>query len=102
MIYHRNPYPLEYRQNIIQLYQAGRSLDDLASGFEPHRDTIKGWIKQAERTNPAEHIFLGEDEHQELKRLRKEVKILRQERDLLSKAASWFANRETNARSSHS
>ena len=94
---HHNPYPREYREQIMALHRAGRNIDDLAAEFEPHRDTIKGWIRAATRLDAPPPCS---DEREELLRLRKENRILRQERDILSKAAAWFANRETNSRSS--
>jgi transposase len=45
----RNPYPAEFRVQIVELARAGRSVDALAREFEPCAATIHGWIKQAER-----------------------------------------------------
>ena len=45
----RNPYPAEFRSQIIALAQAGRSVEELAREFEPCAATIHGWVKQAER-----------------------------------------------------
>jgi transposase len=90
------PYPEEFRQQILELIRAGRTPDELAEEFEPTAQTIRNWIKQAELDNGQRHDGLTSDEKAELARLRKENKQLRLEREILSKAAAWFA-RETDA-----
>jgi transposase len=89
------PYPEEFRQQILELIRAGRTPDELAEEFEPTAQTIRNWIKQAELDNGQRHDGLTSDEKAELARLRKENKQLRLEREILSKAAAWFA-RETD------
>ena len=90
------PYPEEFRLQILELIRAGRTPDELAAEFEPTAQTIRNWIKQAELDNGQRHDGLTSDEKAELARLRKENKQLRLEREILSKAAAWFA-RETDA-----
>ena len=90
------PYPPEFRQQILELVRAGRSPDELAQEFEPTAQTIRNWIKQAELDNGQRQDGLTSEEKAELARLRKENKQLRLEREILSKAAAWFA-RETEA-----
>jgi transposase len=90
------PYPEEFRQQILELIRAGRTPDELAEEFEPTAQTIRNWIKQAELDHGQRHDGLTSDEKAELARLRKENKQLRLEREILSKAAAWFA-RETDA-----
>jgi transposase len=68
----------------------------LAEEFEPTAQTIRNWIKQSELDNGQRYDGLTSDEKAELARLRKENKQLRLEREILSKAAAWFA-RETDA-----
>ena len=90
------PYPEEFRQQILELIRAGRTPDELAEEFEPTAQTIRNWIKQSELDHGQRHDGLTSDEKAELSRLRKEIKQLRLEREILSKAAAWFA-RETDA-----
>jgi transposase len=45
----RNPYPAEFREQVVALARTGRSVEDLAREFEPCAATIHGWIKQADR-----------------------------------------------------
>jgi transposase len=91
-----HPYPPEFRQQILELVRAGRSPDELAQEFEPTAQTIRNWIKQAELDHGQRQDDLTSEEKAELARLRKENKQLRLEREILSKAAAWFA-RETEA-----
>lgn len=90
------PYPEEFRQQILELVRAGRTPDELAAEFEPTAQTIRNWIKQSELDHGQRQDGLTSDEKAELSRLRKEIKQLRLEREILSKAAAWFA-RETDA-----
>jgi transposase len=90
------PYPPEFRQQILELVRAGRSPDELAQEFEPTAQTIRNWIKQAELDHGKRQDGLTREEKAELARLRKENRQLRLEREILSKAAAWFA-RETEA-----
>ena len=99
----RNPYPAEFREQIIALAKAGRSVESLAREFEPCVATIHGWVKQAEIDGGTCDDGLTTAERDELRRLRKENRQLRTERDILSKAAAWFAaNDVTSSRSSSS
>ena len=93
---HRATYPLEFRQKLIDLARAGRTPKELAKEFEPTETTICTWIKQADLNAGRRSDGLTSAEREELTRLRRENKQLRVERDILSKAAAWFA-RETDS-----
>jgi len=69
----------------VALHRAGRSIDDLAKEFEPCGATIHTWVKQAERDAGRRADVLSSAEKEELRRLRRENRQLRQERDILSK-----------------
>jgi transposase len=90
------PYPPEFRQQMVELVRAGRSPEELAREFEPSGQTIRNWVQQAERDDGRRQDGLTTAERQELARLRRENKQLRLEREILSKAAAWFA-RETGS-----
>ena len=99
----RNPYPAEFREQIVALAWTGRSIEELAREFEPCAATIHGWVKQADRDGGHRADGLTSGEHDELRRLRRENRQLRQERDILAKAAAWFAQSDvTSSRSSSS
>jgi transposase len=92
----RPPYAPEFREQIIELVRAGRTPDELAEEYEPSGQTIRNWVAQAERDQGLRKDGLSTDEKEELRRLRREIKILRQEKEILKKAAAWFA-RESNS-----
>ena len=65
----RNPYPAEFREQMVALAQSGRSVEELAREFEPCVATIHAWIKQAERDGGYRHDGLTSGERDELRRL---------------------------------
>jgi len=92
----RPAYPPELRQKLVDLARSGRSIAELAREYEPTENTIRGWARQAERDGDVRTEGLTSDEREELNRLRRENRVLREERDILKKAAAWFAQ-ETGA-----
>ena len=87
----RPPYAPEYRRRIIELARAGRSIKELAREFEPSANAIRKWLKQAGLDDGQRSDGLTTDERAELNRLRRENRVLREEREILAKAAAWFA-----------
>ncbi len=87
----RRPYPMEFRQRIIELVRAGRSPTELAREFEPTAESINAWVKQADRDEGRREDGLTTQEREELRRLRRENRQLRLEREILAKATAWFA-----------
>ena len=92
----RPPYAPEFRQQMIELVRAGRTPGELAGEFKCSAQAIRNWVRQAERDAGRREDGLTSAEREELRRLRREVKQLRLEREILKKAAAWFA-RESNA-----
>ncbi len=90
------PYPPEFRRRMVELVRAGREPEELARQFEPSAQAIRNWAAQAARDDGQRQDGLTTDEREELRRLRREVKTLREEREILKKAAAWFA-RETGS-----
>ena len=86
----RPPYPVEYRQRILELARQGRSSWSLAQEFEPSRATISRWVRQA-GIDAGDIEGVTTDEKAELAHLRREVAVLREEKEILAKAAAWFA-----------
>jgi transposase len=91
----RPAYAPEFRRQIVELVHAGRSPEELAREFEPTAQSIRNWLVQSERNGGRGKGGLTTAEREELNRLRRENRQLRLEREILSKAAAWFA-RETN------
>lgn len=85
------PYAPQYRRRIIELARAGRSVNELAREFEPTAETIRQWVKQAGLDDGLRSDGLTTGERAELNRLRRENRVLREEREILAKAAAWFA-----------
>ena len=84
-------------------HRAGRSLDEFAKEFEPCAATIHSRVRQAERDAGGRADVPSSAEREELSRLRRENRQLRQERDILAKAAARFVQRDaTSSRSSSS
>jgi len=81
---------------MVELVQAGRSPEELAREFEPTAQSIRNWVAQRKRDAGRGDGGLTTAEREELGRLRRENRQLQLEREILSKAAAWFA-RETNA-----
>lgn len=88
----RKSYPLEYRQRIVELALSGRSPESLAKEFEPAAKTIRDWVRQAQLASGGG----VDDKDQLIAQLRRENANLREEREILKKAAAWFA-RETGS-----
>jgi len=76
---------------LVDLVHAGRSPDELAREFEPSAQTIRNWVAQADRNGGTRTEGLTTEERTELSRLRRENRQLKLEREILAKAAAWFA-----------
>ncbi len=90
----RPPYPQKFREKIVELARNGRTPKELAEEFEPTQTTTSGWLKQADRDEGTRSDGPTTEEKEEIRRLRKKLRALQQERDILAKAKAWFA-RET-------
>ena len=90
------PYPAEFRQQIIELARAGRTPAELSREFGPSAQSITNWIAQDARDHgkplPGKE-GLTTAEREELVRLRRKLRQVEQERDILVKATAWFAGR---------
>ena len=87
----RRAYPLEFRQRIVELVRVGRRPGELAREFEPTVESINRWVKQADRDEGRVADGLTTQEREEMRRLRRENRQLKREREILAKAAAWFA-----------
>jgi len=89
------PYAPEFRREMIELVRSGRSTGELSREFGCASQTIRNWVRQADRDEGRRDDGLTTQESEEVRRLRREIRRLREERDILKKAAAWFA-RETD------
>ena len=91
----KQPYPAQFRQQMIELVRAGRKPGELAKEFGCHATSIMNWIRQADEasgTAPSQPGALSASERQELIELRRKLRQVQMERDILAKATAWFAN----------
>jgi transposase len=95
---YRPQYADEFRRQMVELVRLGRSPEELAREFEPSAQTIRNWVKQYDLDAGRRHDGLTSAERKEIVELRRENRQLREEREILSKAAAWFAQ-ETNSTS---
>lgn len=87
----RPPYPPEFRREAVQLVLAGRSVRDVAEGLGCSDQSLHNWVKQHQLDRHERDDGLSSAERDELRELRKRVKRLEQERDILKRAAVLFA-----------
>ena len=93
----RRPYPPEFRREAVELYRrSGRPVNEIAEDLGVSTETLRTWSRQA-AVDVGERVGVSSEEREELRRLRREVKVLREERDILKKAAAFFA-RESETR----
>jgi transposase len=87
----RPPYPAAFRAEAVQLVRGGgRSLTQAAQDLGVHHDTLRTWVRQA-AIDEGRRGGLTTEERTELARLRRENRVLREERELLKEAARFFA-----------
>jgi transposase len=85
------PYPAEFRAEAVRLVRdAGHPIPELARDLGCSEQTLRNWVAQA-AIDAGEAEGLTSDERAELARLRRENRLLREEREILRKAAAFFA-----------
>ena len=84
-------YPPEFRRRMVELIRSGRTPEELSREFEPSAQTIRNWALQSDLDEGRRSDGLTSDDQKELRRLRRENRQLREEREILKKAAAWFA-----------
>lgn len=86
-----SPYPPEFKQQAVRLVEeSGLSIRETAEDLGVAVESVRNWVKQA-RIDGGDQDGLTSDERAELTRLRRENRVLRQEREILKRAAAWFA-----------
>ena len=95
----RSPYPPEFRAQAVELVRSsGKSQRAIAQDLGISNEALRQWIKQADLDAGVGHDGLTTSEREELAQLRRENRILREEREILKKAAAFFAQKHTARR----
>ena len=87
----RPAYPDEFRREAVQMLRAGRTPRELSESLGVSQQTLRNWRRQDQLDRHERDDGLTSDEREELRRLRRENVRLKQERDLLKRAAAFFA-----------
>ena len=93
------PYPAQFRQQMIELVAAGRKPSELAKESGCHETSILSWIRATKGRDASasaavqQSAPLNAAERQELIELRRKLRQVQQERDILAKATAWFAGK---------
>jgi transposase len=93
----RGAYTPQFRQQMVELVGIGRKPIELAKEFGCHESSISAWVRQAQADvlgGGKPDAPLTTAERQELAQLRRQVRQVTQERDILAKATAWFANKD--------
>ncbi len=91
------PYAQGFRDQMVELVRAGRNPNELAKEFGCHVTSILSWVRKAGGAGatrlPADVAALNAQERQELIELRRKLRQVQMERDILAKATAWFAGK---------
>jgi transposase len=94
----RPPYPPEFRAEAVRLLRSsGRTPREVAEELGISRQSLANWARQADRDAGRRDDGLTTQEQQELRELRRRLRIAEEERDILKKAVAFFV-RETDQR----
>lgn len=94
----RPPYPPEFRTEAVRLIRSsGKPLSQISKDLGVSEQSLRVWIKQADLDEGRRDDGLTTNELEELRQLRRKVRVLEEEREILKKAAAFFA-RETDQR----
>jgi transposase len=94
----RPSYPPEFKAEAVKLARSSeKPLSELARDLGVSTGTLHNWLKQ-QHIDAGKRDGLTTDEREELRRLRKENKVLKEEREVLRKATAFFAREEKSSR----
>lgn len=92
------PYPPEFKEEAVRLaLSSDLSIREIAEDLNVSQQSLRNWVAQAQ-IDAGEKQGVTSEERAELRRLRRENRVLREERDILKKAAAWFAKETDSTR----
>ena len=89
----RRSFSKAFKAEVAELVRSGRSVPDVCRDLDLTETAVRAWVRQAE-IDDGQRDGLTTAEREELAQLRKENRVLREERDILKRATAFFA-RET-------
>jgi transposase len=91
MVFMPAPYPMDFRREAVELLKrSGKTVPQLAAELGVSPQSLRNWSRQID-VDGGKAQGLTSDEREELRRLRREVRTLAEEREILKKAAAFFA-----------
>jgi transposase len=87
----RPPFPPEFRREAVAMVRSGRPVPEVAEALGVSQQSLRNWVKQQALDRSERQDGLTSAERDELRALRRENARLKQERDLLKRAAAFFA-----------
>jgi transposase len=97
MLGKKPPYPPEFRAEAVRLYRSSdKSLKTVSDDLGISSESLRAWLKQTDLDTGVRTDGLTTEEREELRKLRRENRVLKEEREILKKAAAFFAQ-ETNS-----
>jgi transposase len=93
----RPPYPEQFRREAVELVRSGRAISDVAESLGVSQQSLRNWVKRVAIDQRERDDGLTTAEREELRELRRRVRRVEQERDILKRATALFA-RETETR----
>jgi transposase len=88
---HVSPYTPEFRAEAVRLVRAGTSVGQVSRDLGVSDQTLSNWVRQDDLDSGRRKDGLTSEEREELQRLRRRVRVLEQEREILKKATAFFA-----------
>jgi transposase len=94
----RRAFTREFKSEAVRLVHSGRGASEVAREIGVRADVLRAWVAQADGRagmsgeGPAKGALTRTEQEEEIRKLRREVETLKEERDFLKKAAAYFAS----------